>query len=45
MQGKRLTITITYDNIAGLSTHGVTIGNWTTVNGGEMDGNYIGTAS
>lgn len=44
MQGKRLTITITYDNIAGLSTQGVTIGNWTTVNGGEMDGNYIGTA-
>lgn len=45
MQGKRLTVTITYDNIAGLSTQGVSLGNWTTVNGGEMDGNYIGTVN
>ena len=44
MQGKRLTVTITYDNVTGLSTQGASIGNWTTVNGGEMDGNYIGTA-
>lgn len=42
MQGKRLTVTITYDNVTGLSTQGASIGNWTTVNGGEMDGNYAG---
>ena len=42
MQGKRLTVTITYDNVTGLSTQGVSIGNWTNVNGGEMDGNYTG---
>ncbi len=45
MQGKHLTVTITYDNVAGLSIQGASIGNWTTVNGGEMDGNYIGTAN
>lgn len=43
MQGKRLTVTITYDNVAGLSIQGASIGNWTTVNGGEIDGNYYGT--
>jgi len=43
MQGKRLTVTITYDNVTGLSTQGASIGNWTTVNGGEMEGNYTGT--
>lgn len=42
MQGKRLTVTITYDNVTGLSTQGASIGNWITVNGGEMDGNYAG---
>lgn len=43
MQGKRFTVTITYDNMGGLSTQGVSLGNWTTVNGGEMDGNYVRT--
>lgn len=42
MQGKRFTVTITYDNMGGLSTQGVSLGNWTTVNGGEIDGNYAG---